>query len=69
MEQNLIISPLLISTKIPDTFRIVTDGDIVAGVPSWGYKHVGTEVVVDGNGSGSLVIDPSFMERYDACNA
>lgn len=26
-------------------------------------QHVGTEVVVDGQGSGSLVIDPSFMER------
>lgn len=26
-------------------------------------QHVGTEVVIDGEGSGSLVIDPSFIER------
>jgi hypothetical protein len=29
---------------VPDAWRVVADGDLVTGVPSWGYKHVGTEV-------------------------
>jgi len=36
---------------------------MVTGLPPYGYKHVGTAVIVDGKGSGSLVIDPNFMER------
>ena len=27
---------------IPDSFRVVADGDVVTGMPPWGYKHVGT---------------------------
>jgi len=52
------------SKLIPDSFRVVAEGDLVTNLPPpYFYKHVGTEVVVDGVGSGSLVIDPSFMER------
>jgi predicted lipase len=44
---------------VPDAFRVVADGDIVTGVPTTWYKHVGTEVVIDGlNRSGTIIIDP-----------
>jgi len=46
---------------IPNCFRVVVDGDIVTGIPRAWYKHVGTEVVVDC--AGSLIVDPSFVER------
>ncbi|CAM9373117.1 unnamed protein product [Ectocarpus fasciculatus] len=48
---------------VPDSFRVVVDGDPVPGVPSWWYTHVGTKVLIDGNGRGSLIIDPSFVEK------
>lgn len=49
---------------IPDSFRVAVDGDLVTGIPSgWGYKHVGTEILVDSIGSGSIIIDPSAVER------
>ena len=44
--------------------RAVVDGDIVSGVPSAGYKHIGTNVIVDSKGEGSIIIDPSFVEKY-----
>lgn len=46
-------------------FRVVVDGDIVTGVPipSLGYKHGGTEVIIDAIGAGSIIVDPSFVER------
>ena len=52
--------------KCPATFRIGCDGDIVTSFPKYAggkYKHVDTHVVVDGNGSGQLVVSPSFVER------
>lgn len=33
------------------------------GVPSWWYTHVGTKVLIDGRGRGSLIMDPSFVEK------
>lgn len=48
---------------VPSTFRVVVDGDIVVGLPP-GYTHVGTEILVDSLGSGSIIIDPSFVERW-----
>lgn len=50
---------------IPAHFRVVVDGDIVSGVPPshMGYKHSGTEVIVDSIGAGSIIVDPSFVER------
>ena len=48
---------------VPDGFRVVVDGDIVTGIPSYRYKHVGTLVLIDDLGVGSIIIDPSFVER------
>ena len=52
--------------KCPATFRVACDGDIVTSFPKYAggkYKHVDTHVVVDGNGSGQLIVSPSFVER------
>ena len=49
---------------VPDSFRIVNHSDVIPTLPFFFYKHIGTEVIIDGNElSGSLVIDPSFLER------
>ena len=48
---------------VPNAFRTVVNGDIVAGMPPSGYAHVGTEIIIDGNCSGSIIVDPSFVER------
>mmetsp|Transcript_16006 Transcript_16006/g.24135 ORF Transcript_16006/g.24135 Transcript_16006/m.24135 type:complete len:1161 (-) Transcript_16006:137-3619(-) len=48
---------------VPNSFRVVVDGDIVSGVPRTGYKHAGTEIVVDAIGAGSIIVDPSFVEK------
>ena len=48
---------------IPDSFRTVIDGDVVTSVPPTGYRHVGTEALVDNLGAGSIIVDPSFIER------
>lgn len=53
----------LFDKLIPDSFRVVVDGDIVTGVPP-GYSHVGTEILIDDKGTGSIIIDPSFVERW-----
>jgi hypothetical protein len=55
----------LFNQKIPNAFLTVVDGDLVTGVPpkSAGYKHVGTKVDIDGEGSGNLIVDPSFVEK------
>lgn len=39
------------------------DGDIVSGVPKTGFKHSGTEIIIDSMGAGSIIIDPSFVEK------
>lgn len=49
---------------VPHSFRIVVDGDIVVGLPPSGYRHIGTEIIIDSLGSGSIIIDPSFVERW-----
>ncbi|CAM9904664.1 unnamed protein product [Phaeothamnion confervicola] len=51
---------------VPDSFRVVVDGDFVPGVPTWWYTHVGKKVVIDGKGRGSLIIAPSFIEKRSA---
>jgi len=48
---------------VPNSFRVVVDGDIVSGVPRTGYKHAGTEIIVDAIGAGSIIVDPSFVEK------
>ena len=54
----------LINRLVPNSFRVKCDGDIVTEMPLSGYKHVGTEIVVDGKGCGSIIIDPSFVEKW-----
>jgi len=54
----------LFNKFVPDAFRIVVDGDVVTTLPPTGYKHIGTEIVVDAKGAGSIIIDPSFVERW-----
>lgn len=61
---------------VPNSFRVgmlfpsfslivlVVDGDIVSAVPASGYKHIGTNVILDSKGKGSIIIDPSFVEKY-----
>ncbi len=49
---------------VPDSFRIVVDGDVVSAVPpTTNYAHVGTQIVVDSLCNGSIIVDPSFVER------
>jgi len=49
---------------VPHSFRVVVDGDAVTGLPPrfW-YQHLGTEVIIDGEGGGNLIIDPSVAEK------
>ncbi len=55
----------LFNKMVPDSFRVVVDGDIVTTVPrtSMGFKHVGTQVLID-QGAGNIIVDPSFVERW-----
>ena len=49
---------------VPDSFRTVVDGDLMVIFPIFKhYCQIGTQVVVDNLGSGSIIIDPSFIER------
>lgn len=52
----------LMNSRVPHMYRVVFDGDLVAGIPKFMFmfKHAGTEVVLDG--SGNLIVDPSFVE-------
>ena len=61
---NWMLAQAMDST-MPATFRVVIDGDIVSAVPppGMGYKHAGTEVLIDAIGAGSIIVDPSFVER------
>lgn len=36
----------------------------MSGVPKSNYKHIGTEIIVDPVGAGSIIIDPSFVEKF-----
>ncbi|KNC80806.1 hypothetical protein SARC_06843 [Sphaeroforma arctica JP610] len=48
---------------VPNSYRVVYDGDIVTGVPMkiLLYRHVGTQVVVERHGN--TIISPTFVER------
>ena len=54
---------LLYNRLVPDSFRTVIDGDLVTSMPPTKYRHIGTQAVVDNLGAGSIIIDPSFIER------
>lgn len=45
---------------VPLTYRIVYDGDAIAAIPKWTYKHHGVLVRVDG--WGSVTVAPTFVE-------
>lgn len=50
---------------VPCSYRVVVDGDIVPALPPQSnYTHVGTEILIDSMGAGSIIIDPSFVERW-----
>ena len=55
----------LFERNIKDGFRVVVDGDPVCAVPfsNAGFKHAGTEALIDPVGAGSIIIDSSFIER------
>lgn len=48
----------------PDSFRVVVDGDFITSIPKTGFVHVGTEVVIDNNSAGTIIVDPSFVEQW-----
>ena len=33
-------------------------------MPLTGYSHVGTPIIIDGKGFGTIIIDPSIVERW-----
>eukprot|EP01135_Chromosphaera_perkinsii_P005423 Nk52_evm22s348 gene=Nk52_evmTU22s348 len=47
---------------VPECFRLSMDGDIVTGLPKWGYRHVGKNVVLDRNGN--IFMSPSTVEKF-----
>ncbi|KAF0712257.1 hypothetical protein AaE_012075 [Aphanomyces astaci] len=62
------------NSKMPLAFRLVNEGDIICGLPQrvtstcFGqdkkfYKHIGTEVVMDGKVNGDFLIRPTFAEK------
>jgi hypothetical protein len=55
---------LLYDKIVPNSFRVVIDGDLVVGLPPQGYDHIGTEILLDSLGAGSIIIDPSFVEKW-----
>ena len=62
-------NPAFVSTyesKVPATFRVVVDGDLVPGMPKmfgW-YEHAGVEVLVDADNGGNLIVAPSAVEKW-----
>ena len=50
---------------VPDSFRIVVDGDVVVTLPfsALAYRHIGCLVIIDAEGLGSIIIDPSDVEK------
>eukprot|EP01135_Chromosphaera_perkinsii_P010902 Nk52_evm29s2273 gene=Nk52_evmTU29s2273 len=46
---------------IPKAYRVCQDGDVITGFPKWGYRHVGTHVVIDAKGN--LLVSMSGYEK------
>eukprot|EP00466_Bigelowiella_natans_P008177 jgi/Bigna1/87981/estExt_fgenesh1_pg.C_260163 len=53
----------LYDEKVPKSFRIVMDGDLITQTPKLCclYKHVGSEILLDM--SGNFIINPAFVEK------
>ncbi len=56
----------LYNKNCPYSFRTVVDGDLVTGVPKnmMGFKHACLQVLIDNDGAGNIIVDPSFVERW-----
>ena len=54
----------IFNVVVPDSFRVVVDGDVVTTLPKNvnGYRHAGTSVVTDSPETGNIIVDPSFVE-------
>ena len=52
-------------SKVPRSYRVVVEGDVITTLPPPDkYSHIGTEILIDGTGSGSIIIEPNFVERW-----
>lgn len=56
----------LYDKEVPASYRVIIDGDLVPGLPPsrLGFAHIGTEILLDSLGVGTIIIDPSFVERW-----
>jgi hypothetical protein len=54
-----------ITKKVDAVFRVLVNGDVVTMMPKLVgfYRHFGTTVIVDEEESGSIIIDPTIIER------
>jgi hypothetical protein len=54
-----------ITKKVDTVFRVLVNGDVVTMMPKLVgfYRHFGTTVIVDEEESGSIIIDPTIIER------
>jgi hypothetical protein len=55
----------LYTPRVPSTFRVVVDGDMVPGWPKmFGiYRHGGIEVLIDAECGGNLIVNPTVVEK------
>lgn len=55
----------LVINKVDSIYRLVVDGDLITMLPSVPgfYRHVGTQVIIDDDGKGSIIINPSVIEH------
>ena len=53
------------SKLVPEAWRVVCDGDVIAFLRGCGYVHAGVEVVVDASAQtpGYVVVDPTPVEK------
>ena len=50
-------------SMIENYFRVEIDGDVVTQMPPPGfYVHAGTQVMVDSEGAGSIIVKPTIVE-------
>lgn len=63
---NSVFAHLLDDTiGVDEYFRVQVDGDaVVNGFPSIFYSHAGTQVCVDSEATGSIVVNPTIVETH-----
>ena len=54
------------NSLVPLAYRIVFDRDLITTIPKFcfAYKHVGTEILLDG--AGNMIVSPTFVEKVGA---